>query len=130
MTDTTEATLYQRLGEGAGIAAVVDGLYTRILGDETLAPYFSETRMVDQKRHMALFLAAAAGGPDGYKGKDLGVAHAGRGISGEDFDRVIGHAAAALAEAGVDADAINEVAGALLPLRPVITNEVAAEQTA
>ena len=125
MTDTSEATLYQRLGEGAGIAAVVDGLYSRIMADETLAPFFEHTRMIEQKRHMALFLAAAAGGPDGYKGKDLGVAHAGRGISDADFDRVIGHAAAALAEAGVDADAIDHVAGALMPLRALVTSAAA-----
>jgi len=121
MTDTTEATLYQRLGEGDGIAAVVDNLYRLIMDDDTLAPFFSDTRMVEQKRHMALFLAAAAGGPDGYKGKDLGVAHAGRGIGDADFDRVIGHAATALAEAGVDDDTIGQVAGALLPLRPLVT---------
>ena len=125
MTDTSEATLYQRHGEGAGIAAVVDGLYSRIMADETLAPFFEHTRMIEQKRHMALFLAAAAGGPDGYKGKDLGVAHAGRGISDADFDRVIGHAAAALAEAGVDADAIDQVAGALMPLRALVTSAAA-----
>ena len=121
MTETTEATLYQRLGGGDGIAAVVDTLYRLILGDETLAPFFENTSMVDQKRHMALFLAAATGGPDGYKGKDLKVAHAGRGITDDDFDRVIGHAAAALAEAGVDAETIGQVAGALTPLRPVVT---------
>ena len=125
MTDTSEATLYQRLGEGAGIAAVVDGLYSRIMADETLAPFFEDTRMIEQKRHMALFLAAAAGGPDGYRGKDLGVAHAGRGITDADFDRVIGHAAAALADAGVDADAIDQVAGALLPLRAMVTTSAA-----
>jgi hemoglobin len=125
MTDTTELTLFQRLGEGAGIAAVVDGLYQRIMADETLAPFFVETRMIEQKRHMALFLAAAAGGPDGYRGKDLGVAHAGRGIADADFDRVIGHAAAALAEAGVDDDAIAQVAGALMPLRPLVTTTAA-----
>jgi hemoglobin len=121
MTDTTEATLYQRLGEGDGISAVVDNLYRLIMSDDTLAPFFAGTQMVEQKRHMALFLAAAAGGPDGYRGKDIAVAHAGRGISDADFDRVIGHAATALAEAGVDADTIDQVAGALLPLRPQVT---------
>ncbi|MFH8252859.1 group 1 truncated hemoglobin [Microbacterium sp. B2969] len=125
MTDTSEATLYQRLGEGEGIAVVVDGLYSRIMADETLAPFFESTRMAEQKGHMALFLAAAAGGPDGYRGKDLGVAHAGRGIGDADFDRVIGHAAAALADAGVDAATIDQVAGALLPLRPQVTTPAA-----
>lgn len=118
MTDTsTSATLYQRLGEGAGIAAVVDTLYRLIMEDANLAPYFASTRLVEQKRHMALFLAAATGGPNGYKGLDLDAAHAGRGITDADFDRVIGHAATALGEAGVDSETINAVAGALMPLR-------------
>jgi hemoglobin len=121
MTDTTEATLYQRLGEGDGIAAVVDNMYRLILTDETLAPYFAGTSMVDQKRHMALFLAAAAGGPNGYKGLDMKAAHAGRGITDADFDRVIGHAATALADAGVDEATIGQVAGALMPLRTEVT---------
>ena len=121
MTDTTEATLYQRLGEGAGIAAVVDNMYRLILSDETLAPYFAGTSMVDQKRHMALFLAAAAGGPNGYTGLDMKAAHAGRGITDADFDRVIGHAATALADAGVDEATIGQVAGALMPLRTEVT---------
>lgn len=120
----TEKTLYQQLGEGAGIAAVVDGLYQRISADETLAPYFANTSMTDQKRHMALFLAAATGGPNGYKGLDMDAAHAGRGISDADFDAVIGYAAEALAEAGVDEETIGVVAGALMPLRAqVVTAE-------
>jgi hemoglobin len=118
MTDTsTSATLYQQLGEGAGIAAVVDTLYRLIMDDESLAPYFATTRLVEQKRHMALFLAAATGGPNGYKGLNLDAAHAGRGITDVDFDKVIAHAATALSEAGVDSETISTVAGALMPLR-------------
>lgn len=120
-------TLYQQLGEGAGIAGVVDRLYELIMADESLAPYFVETRLAQQKGHMAMFLAAATGGPNGYKGLDLDAAHAGRGITDADFDKVIGHAATALTEAGVDADTIGKVAGALMPLRSkVVTGEEAA----
>ena len=118
MTDAT--TLYQQLGEGAGIGTVVDRLYELIIGDQTLAPYFATTRLVEQKRHMALFLAAATGGPNGYKGLDLDAAHAGRGIGDEDFDKVIGYAAQALSEAGVAPETIEQVAGALMPLRPQV----------
>ncbi|KHK99931.1 hypothetical protein LK09_00980 [Microbacterium mangrovi] len=118
MTDTAdEKTLYQQLGEGAGIAAVVDRLYELIMADDTLAPFFVDTRLPQQKGHMAMFLAAATGGPNAYTGMDLGAAHAGRGISDADFDRVIGHAATALSEAGVDDETIGVVAGALMPLR-------------
>ncbi|HEY1104787.1 MAG TPA: group 1 truncated hemoglobin [Agromyces sp.] len=120
-------TLYQQLGEGPGIASVVDRLYELIMADETLSPYFVETRLSQQKGHMAMFLAAATGGPNGYKGLDLDAAHAGRGITDADFDNVIGHAATALTEAGVDAETIGQVAGALMPLRAqVVTGEAAA----
>ncbi|MDQ7876950.1 hypothetical protein Q9R08_03080 [Microbacterium sp. QXD-8] len=70
---------------------------------------------------MALFLAAAAGGPNGHKGLDMRAAHAGRGITDADFDRVMGHAATALADAGVDDATTGQVAGALMPLRSEVT---------
>jgi hemoglobin len=124
----TEATLYQKLGEGDGIAVVVNRLYELIMGDETLAPYFATTSLVEQKRHMALFLAAATGGPNGYMGLDLDAAHAGRGITDADFDAVIGYAATSLAEAGVAPDAIDQVAGALLPLRSQVVAEPTVEE--
>lgn len=127
MTDTSASTtLYERLGAGDGIAAVVDNLYRHIIGDETLAPFFEGTDMVEQKRHMALFLAVATGGPSGYRGRDIDAAHAGRGITDADFDRVIGHAATALAEAGVDDETIQTVAGALLPLRDQVVADASA----
>ncbi|REJ07790.1 group 1 truncated hemoglobin [Microbacterium bovistercoris] len=115
MTETQ--TLYQQLGESEGIGGVVDRLYELIMADETLAPYFVETHLAKQKGHMAMFLTAATGGPNTYKGLDMNSAHAGRGISDADFDSVIGHAATALTEAGVDSETIGEVAGALMPLR-------------
>jgi hemoglobin len=128
MTETVEAkTLYQQLGEGDGIAAVVDRLYELIMADETLAPFFVSTRLPQQKGHMAMFLAAATGGPNAYQGLDLDAAHAGRGIGDADFDQVIAYAAQALTEAGVDSETIGEVAGALLPLRAqVVTGATAA----
>lgn len=121
----TEATLYQQLGEGAGIGTVVNRLYELIIGDESLAPFFAHSDMAEQKRHMALFLAVATGGPDAYKGKEMDAAHAGRGITDADFDKVIGHAATALTEAGVAPDTIETVAGALLALRPKVVEGAA-----
>ncbi|MDR2999471.1 MAG: group 1 truncated hemoglobin [Microbacterium sp.] len=119
----TEAqSLYQQLGESAGIGGVVDRLYELIMADESLAPYFVDTRLAKQKGHMAMFLTAATGGPNAYQGLDMDAAHAGRGITDVDFDSVIGHAATALAEAGVDSETIGEVAGALMPLRAQVVS--------
>ena len=41
----------------------VDGLYERILADETLAPYFAGLGIEQLKAHQRAFIAAALGGP-------------------------------------------------------------------
>jgi hemoglobin len=43
-------------------------------------------------------------------------AHAGRGISQADFDRVAVHLTGSLADAGVPPEVISEIAAAILPL--------------
>src|SRR5215470_8514444 len=98
---TIVTSLYEKLGEEAAIAKVVDGFYERVLADGSLAPFFDGVDMPALRRHQAAFLGAATGGPQPYTGPDLAAAHAGRGITDEHFDRVAEHLAAALANAGV-----------------------------
>ena len=62
------------------------------------------------------FFAAALGGPDLYQGASMRQAHAGRGISQADFDRVAVHLTGSLADAGVPPEIISEIAAAILPL--------------
>jgi hemoglobin len=113
-------TLYEKLGEEAAISKVVDGFYERVLADENLAPFFDGIDMPSLRRHQAAFLSAATGGPNPYTGKDLAKAHAGRGITDEHFDRVVGHLVAALTDAGVMPDVVDETVAALAPLRGTV----------
>jgi hemoglobin len=73
------------------------------------------------KRHQRAFIAGALGGPDLYRGRDMGSAHAGLGITSQAFDRVVAHLADALASAGVSDEIIGQIAGSLAPLRGVVT---------
>jgi hemoglobin len=114
------ASIHDQIGGRPAVAATVDDLYVRILGDPDLAGYFAATDMARQKAHLRAFVAGALGGPQLYSGHDMHAAHAGLGITDGAFDGVVGHLAAALAGLGVPATAIEAVAGKLAPLRAEI----------
>jgi Bacterial-like globin len=136
MTSQTTTPLYTRLIDFAGTDAVfgivAERLYDRILGpvdgdpyldgDLHLVGYFrgADGRLIDRARlqqHMTHFLMAALGGPQRYSGRGMATAHAGRAITGEAFDRVIGHVVAVLQSLQVPAEWIAEIGAAVAPLR-------------
>ena len=111
------ASIYDQIGGGPAVAAAVDDLYARILGDPELAPYFTGIDMARQKRHLRAFVAAALGGPQLYAGRDMRAAHGRLRITAAAFDGVVAHLAGALAGLSVPPAQINAIAGKLAPLR-------------
>ena len=120
MTGVT-TSIYDEIGGKPAVAAAVDRFYEHVLGDPVLTPYFATTDFTRQKRHLRAFLTAALGGPDLYKGRDMGAAH--RGITGEAFDHVVDHLVTTLTELGVAPATIATIGGALAPLRAQIVEE-------
>lgn len=118
-------SLYERLGGQAALARVVDVFYQRVLADEQLAPFFAGVDMGRLRRHQAALLAAALGGPDRYTGADITQAHVGLDIGQDDFWRVCGHLVDVLLELGVTPDVVDEVASALVAMRPRIVTDPA-----
>jgi hemoglobin len=110
-------SMYDEIGGRPAVAAAVDDLYDRILRDDALVHYFEGLDMARQKSHLRAFVAAALGGPQLYAGRDMHAAHAGLGIHGGAFDRVVRHLAAALTALDVPTETIAAIAGALAPLR-------------
>ena len=82
-------SLYARLGGYDAIAAVVDDLLPRLRQDSLLGRFWTSPRSVDtnnRERQLAIdFIAAAAGGPTIYLGRDMKLAHEGMGISKADY---------------------------------------------
>jgi hemoglobin len=72
------------------------------------------------RAHQVALLVQVTGGPAGYSGRDLAAAHEHLGITPQDFDRVVGHLAATLADLGVQPDDIAEVGAALAAHRDEI----------
>jgi hypothetical protein len=83
------------LGGYDAIAAVVDDLLPRLRQDSLLGRFWTSPRSVDtndRERQLAIdFIAAAAGGPTIYLGRDMKLAHTGMGIGKADYAAFIGH---------------------------------------
>jgi hemoglobin len=82
-------SLYVRLGGYDAIAAVVDDLLPRLREDSLLGRFWTSPRSVDtnnRERQLAIdYIAAAAGGPTIYLGRDMKLAHKGMGITKADY---------------------------------------------
>jgi len=82
-------SLYARLGGYDAIAGVVDDLLPKLREDPLLGRFWTSPRSVDtnnRERQLAIdFIAAAAGGPTIYLGRNMKLAHKGMGISGADY---------------------------------------------
>jgi hemoglobin len=113
-------TLYERLGGGDAIEAVVDEFYEAVLADPQLAPYFEDVDVTRQRAHQTAFIAAVTGGPGTYDGDDMREAHAHLDLSAADFAAVAGHLNDALAECGVADDDRETVMSEVASLEPAI----------
>ena len=116
MTTPSDISIFEAIGGEPALTAVVDDFYLRVLADPQLAGFFAGTSMPKLKGRQVEFFAAALGGPDFYTGTSMRQAHAGRGISQADFDKVAFHLTAALADAGVPGETIAQIAAAVTPL--------------
>lgn len=110
-------SLYQRLGQAEGIAAIVDEAVDRHAVNPLLAPRFSGKDLTHAKQMGAQFFCMGAGGPQRYEGRDLRTAHAGMNISEQELIATIDDFVAAMQRLGVGATEINEVVAILYSLK-------------
>lgn len=121
-------SIYDSIGGATAVSAAVDDFYSRVLADPDLAPFFTGTDMQRLKAHQRSFIAAAIGGPAIYAGRDMGTAHAGRGITDANFDAVVAHLVDTLTGLGVPGDVVGQIGAALVPLRTDIVTAPAVKQ--
>ena len=114
MQDTAEPTLYKRLGGYDVVAAFTDHWLGLVLGDPQLAPYFrgmSNDTKGKARQLIVDFIAASAGGPTIYAGREMKLLHEGLGISRGEYDALSRHAAATLDALGVGGREKDELLG-------------------
>jgi len=98
MLDPTPS-LYERLGGYDGLAAIVDDLLPRLLGDPQLAVYWKgkcKDSLRKDRQLIVDFLGSAFGGPIVYLGRDMKTSHEGLGITENEWNRFIEHVVATL----------------------------------
>jgi hemoglobin len=97
---STEGSVYARLGGYDAIAAVVDDLQERLESDPLLGRYWSARRSLETDRRVRQltidYIAAATGGPTFYLGRDMHLAHAGMGLTKDDYAAFTRHLTATL----------------------------------
>ena len=100
MTDQ-DKTLYERLGSYDAIAAVADILLPRLESDAQLGRFWAnrgDDGIAREKQLLVDYLSASAGGPLLYTGRDMLTSHKGMGITESDWQILIDHLKASLAE--------------------------------
>jgi hemoglobin len=111
-------TLYQRLGENAGIARLVDDVMAAHLVNPIVKPRFQNIKDMDHAKRMAReFFCAGAGGPEPYTGKDMLAAHKGMNISEQEYLAVADDIVGAMDKHKYDEETKNDVIAILYALK-------------
>lgn len=119
------STVFDQIGGYEALEEVVADFYARVLSDNELAGFFTGTNMSRLKGKQVEFFAAALGGPDTYTGAPMRQVHQGRGITMLHFALVAKHLADSLTAAGVPAETVDQILGAIAPLSADIATAVA-----
>jgi hemoglobin len=98
-------SLYTRLGGEPGITRIVDDLVANVVLSDKIRPehktHFVKGDVAGLKRKLIDQIGEATGGPQKYTGKSMKEAHAGLGITREDFNALVAALAKALDDNGV-----------------------------
>jgi len=118
---STEATLYQRLGGQAAIAAVVDDTIARISADPRINERFRNSDTLRLKNGLVELLCDRTGGPCTYRGRSMADAHEGMNIRDDEFDALVDDLVQALDKHRVAAREKSELLALLGRMRNAIT---------
>jgi hemoglobin len=113
-------TLYRRLGGYDAIAAVTDDFLGRLLAEARFTKFFSGASSDSKARirqHIVDQLCFATGGPCVYTGRTMKTAHAGLGITEEDWNAAVADLVASLDKFHVPAREKGELAAILTSVK-------------
>jgi hemoglobin len=122
-TKTAEPPLYDRLGGKTAITAVVDDFVGRVAADTRINGKFANANIPRLKMMLVDQICQASGGPCTYTGRDMKTTHAGMGVTGAEFDALVGDLVATLNKFKVPEREKNELLGALGPMKKDIVEK-------
>ncbi|MFP3947382.1 MAG: group I truncated hemoglobin [Longimicrobiales bacterium] len=89
-TDTTDASLYRRLGGAEGISSLVDDIVDAHMKNPVIRSRFlpyreTPEKLEEVKRHLCEFIEEGSGGPGSYSGSSMPEAHRGMNINEAEY---------------------------------------------
>ena len=118
-SDTT--SLYQALGNNAGVSAIIDGLFRRISTDTRIVHHFDETDIALFRERLIEHICWIADGDCAYHGESMEKTHQGLNITQADFDALVGHLIASMKEQHIPLATRNALLKRLAPMYSDIT---------
>ncbi|WP_407315499.1 group 1 truncated hemoglobin [Pseudomonas sp. nanlin1] len=82
-------SLYQGLGQKAGITRIVEGMLLNVARDPRIVAHFRNVNIALLRQHLIDKFCAEAGGPCTYKGDSMAEAHKGQNISRSEFNALV-----------------------------------------
>ena len=116
-------TLFERLGGMDAVNAAVDIFYDKVLADESISHFFTNTDIMNQAGKQKAFLAYAFGCPMGYTGKSMREAHADMNLTDAHFKAVAEHLIGSLEALNVPGNLIDEVVAVALSVKDDVLNK-------
>jgi hemoglobin len=120
---TAGKTLFDRLGGKPAIEAVIDDFLGRVSQDERINASFAGAHLPRLRQRLIEQVCQASGGPCTYSGRDMKTVHTGMGITGGQFDALVGHLVATLDKFKVPEKEKGELLSVLGPMRGDIVEE-------
>ncbi|GJL85093.1 MAG: group 1 truncated hemoglobin [Micavibrio sp.] len=113
MTESSEETLFEKLGGKEAVEGAVDAFYEKVMADDRINYLFEGTDMKRQRAKQKAFMTYAFGGAPNYNGLSMRKAHTHlveeKGLNDSHFDAVAENLQNTLKEMGVAEDLIGEV---------------------
>jgi TolB-like protein/truncated hemoglobin YjbI len=116
--------LFSLIGGSQTVLAATDIFFRRIIGDDSINHFFAGAELAHLLAHYKMFISALLGGPESYKGQDMGTVHAHLTpqLNDAHFDAFMKHFRASLLEVGVREDKADRVIGVLEGKRNAVLN--------
>ena len=112
-----QQSLYDRLGGGAAITAVIDDFVGRCAADARINGKFARTDVPRLKAMLVEQVSAATGGSVRYTGRSMPDTHRGMQVTAGEFDALVEDLIGTLNQFAVPAAEQGELLGILGPLR-------------
>lgn len=116
-------SLYQELGQRAGIQRIVEGMLLNVAQDERIVERFRRVNIDLLRNRLVEFFCVEAGGPCTYGGDSLAESHKGQNLTRSNFNALVENLIKSMDEQKVPVPTQNRLIGRLAALRGDVINK-------